>query len=596
MKVQRSSRARSVVLTGVVALVLAVPTYALACYVSGPPPPPVLVSTTSFSITSTISSSSTSQVPALLYPGVQRYLWYDVANPLTVPLTVTSLSISAVTTPSGCALSNLDYANTTFTGSLLVPQKVGAVDGTNAVAVPISLYNFNFSQNNPASTTENCADKTFTFTFKGTAQYTDTTTTVLTSSPDPSSSGQSVTFTANVTATDATSDPSQPTGTVDFYKCASATSCTPSPSTLLGTGTLGSNGEATFSTSFSATTYVEAVYEGQTTTFVGSTSNIVTQTVTSAAATTTVLTSSPNPSLLGQSVMLTATVVKSSGSGTPTGTVDFYLGTPTGTHTLLGTGTLNSSGKATLSTTTLPAGTDTLYAVYVGNASFASSTSPTIIETVVSPPKRCEPRNFDHYFYFFGPPGFPNFTGPGDNDFIYAFGQNYVISDGGGDHCICVGDQDNFINDGNGNDNDSGGNGTNQITVGNGSDTVTVGDGNSNKIIAGSGTDTVTVGNGSHNSVAVGNGNDTVSIGTGSYNTVTLGSGTDTVTIAGSNDTITGGAGNETIYLGSGTYNTYNGQAHHTNTCHLPAPPASYHGTTAAYYHDTITNCTVVSP
>jgi hypothetical protein len=64
----------------------------------------------------------------------------------------------------------------------------------------------------------------------------------------------------------------------------------------------------------------------------------------------------------------------------------------------------------------------------------------------------------------------------------------------------------------------------------------------------------------------------------------------------GSRDVITGGVGNETIYLGSGTYNTFNGSAHGTNVCHLPAPPAGYHGTAAAYYHDTITNCTVETP
>ena len=86
-----------------------------------------------------------------------------------------------------------------------------------------------------------------------------------------------------------------------------------------------------------------------------------------------------------------------------------------------------------------------------------------------------------------------------------------------------------------------------------------------------------------------------ITVGSGSYNDVELGSGTDTVSSRRSHDDITGGAGNETIYLGSGTYNTYSGQAHHTNTCHLPKPP-SFTAGTAAYYHDTITNCTVVTP
>jgi len=53
---------------------------------------------------------------------------------------------------------------------------------------------------------------------------------------------------------------------------------------------------------------------------------------------------------------------------------------------------------------------------------------------------------------------------------------------------------------------------------------------------------------------------------------------------------------NETVSLGAGSYNAYFGAPGKTNVCHLPTPPASWHGTAAAYYHDTITNCTVVTP
>jgi len=77
-----------------------------------------------FTITNTISSSSTTQTPALLYPGVSRYLWYTAHNPLTVPITVTTMSISSVTAPAGCPIVNLSYAATTFTGSLVVPARV----------------------------------------------------------------------------------------------------------------------------------------------------------------------------------------------------------------------------------------------------------------------------------------------------------------------------------------------------------------------------------------------------------------------------------------------------------------------------------------
>jgi hypothetical protein len=413
------------------------------------------------------------------------------------------------------------------------------------------------------------------------------TTTALSSTPNPSNYGTSVSFTATVT-------PAQSgtvTGTVSFYSCATAACTTKS---VLGAGSVGTANKATFSTSSLplGTTIVEAVYGGSTT-YLGSTSNAVSQVVT-LIGTTTALTSSPNPSAIGSPVTLSATVTKSSGSATPTGTVSFYLGTPNGTHTLVGTGTLNTSAKATLVTSSLPAGTDSLYAVYSGDSNFAGSTSPVISEVVVSLPSRCTGKYTN---WFFGNPGFPNITGTNGNDFIYAFGGNYRVNDFNGDDCcFYAGDGNNFLTDGNGNDVALAGDGYNVFTLGNGSDSVTVGNG-TNTIGAGNGSDSVTVGNGSHNGVTLGSGTDTVTLGSGSYNGVALGSGTDSVTIqGGSYDQITGGAGNETIYLGAGTYNTYNGAAHHTNLCHLPTPPSFWHGTVAAYYHDTITNCTVVTP
>ncbi len=91
-------------------------------------------------------------------------------------------------------------------------------------------------------------------------------------------------------------------------------------------------------------------------------------------ATTTALGSSVNPAVYGQTVTLTATV--SSGAGTPTGTVTFDDGA-----TAIGTGTL-ASGVATLTTSTLIAGSHSLTAVYGGNATYTSSTSSILAESV----------------------------------------------------------------------------------------------------------------------------------------------------------------------------------------------------------------------
>jgi hypothetical protein len=92
-------------------------------------------------------------------------------------------------------------------------------------------------------------------------------------------------------------------------------------------------------------------------------------------ATTTTLTSSPNPSTVGQSVTFTATVTAA--SGTPAGSVAFNEGGVT-----LGTGTLNASGQATFSTSTMAVGTHSISAAYSGDATFAGSASAVLTQTV----------------------------------------------------------------------------------------------------------------------------------------------------------------------------------------------------------------------
>src|SRR5262249_44575017 len=89
-------------------------------------------------------------------------------------------------------------------------------------------------------------------------------------------------------------------------------------------------------------------------------------------ATTTTLTSTLNPSTLGQPVTFTARV-SAGGSGTPTGTVTFMEGTTT-----LGTGTLDAAGLATFSTSAMTVGNHAITAVYGGGGSFSPSTSSAL--------------------------------------------------------------------------------------------------------------------------------------------------------------------------------------------------------------------------
>ncbi len=117
---------------------------------------------------------------------------------------------------------------------------------------------------------------------------------------------------------------------------------------------------------------ITAVYGGDSN-FAASTSKAVTQ-VIAQATTTTTLTSSLNPSNVGQSVTFTASVAPEF-SGTVTGTVSFYDGT-----TLLKGVTL-SGGSAAYTTSKLAGGTHNITATYNGSTSFSGS-SDSLTQTV----------------------------------------------------------------------------------------------------------------------------------------------------------------------------------------------------------------------
>jgi Bacterial Ig-like domain (group 3)/Abnormal spindle-like microcephaly-assoc'd, ASPM-SPD-2-Hydin/Beta-propeller repeat len=218
--------------------------------------------------------------------------------------------------------------------------------GTNSItAVYAGDTNFAGSKSNTVSQVVNKA----------------TTTTTLTSSLNPSTFGQSVTLTAS----EAPQFSGTVTGTVTFYD----------GTTLLKTVAL-SGGAAKFTTSTlaSGTHSITATYNGSAS-FDGSTSAPVNQVVR--VATTTTLTSSPNPSTYGQAVTFIATVTSSLGAPPPDGeTVSFMKGT-----TVLGTGPL-SGGSASFKTSTLPVGTNAIKAVYGGDSNLPGSTSKAVSQVV----------------------------------------------------------------------------------------------------------------------------------------------------------------------------------------------------------------------
>ena len=200
-------------------------------------------------------------------------------------------------------------------------------------------------------------DGTFSAT-SNSVRVVEPSTLTLTSSINPSQVGQQTVFTLNVS-----SPGPAPTGTVTFYVNGVA----------IGTSAI-TAGTATLAYSFSAigTYAITALYSGDVNTNAGSAGPLSQQVVNSTVIT---LTSSVNPSLVGQSTTLTGTI---SALGTPTGTIKFYDGA-----TLLGTVNVSgNTGALAFSFTTT--GTHVLTAVYSGDARTNAATSAPLNQVVLN--------------------------------------------------------------------------------------------------------------------------------------------------------------------------------------------------------------------
>jgi hypothetical protein len=226
----------------------------------------------------------------------------------------------------------------------------------------------------PAGTVLAAGNQTLSVTFypTDTANYTSanasvgllvnqaTTTVLLTSSANPQFVNQPITFTATITSP----APGSATGSVIFL----------AGNTTLGTVAAAGN-TAFLTTSFSTAgnRSITAQYSGDNN-YTGSTSAPLVQSVVSQQIPTTLtLTSSLNPSFVGQAVTFTATF----GTGRPPDgeTITFKRGSAD-----LGTATI-MSGAASLTTPNLPLGRSRITATYPGDAFFGRS-SASIIQTV----------------------------------------------------------------------------------------------------------------------------------------------------------------------------------------------------------------------
>ncbi len=306
------------------------------------------LSSSSTVLTQTVNMASTSTSVA------------SSANPSVFGQTVTLTATVATTAPgSGTPTGTVSFFDN---GNLL-----GTVSLDNSGVATLAVSNFNVTLHPIVVVYSGDANNNgSTSSALNQVVNKSSTSTALSSSANPSVFGQSVTLTATITATSPGSG--TPSGSVQFFDGA----------TLLGTANLNNSGVATLTTAAlsRATHSLTAVY-GSDNNFQGSTSSAVSQVVNKAGA-TTLLTSSTNPTVFGQATTFTATVTADTpGSGTPTGTVQFFDGA-----TLLGTAALDGSAVATFSISSLSTGTHSITAAFGGDNNFINSASQPQTQTV----------------------------------------------------------------------------------------------------------------------------------------------------------------------------------------------------------------------
>jgi hypothetical protein len=204
------------------------------------------------------------------------------------------------------------------------------------------------------------------------------TTTAVSSSSNPSTFGQKVTFTAVVSAS---GFEGTPTGTVIFTIDGQA-------ETPVALSVVGGVDEAQFATSTltAGPHTVAAAYSGDA--FVDpSNGSLPMQTVNSASspsspATTTAVSSSSNPSTVGQQVTFTAVVTGAGAAGKPTGTVTFTIDGHAQTAESLAV--VGGVDEAQFATSTLTVGQHSVLAAYSGDSTFPASAVASPLSQVVN--------------------------------------------------------------------------------------------------------------------------------------------------------------------------------------------------------------------
>jgi sugar lactone lactonase YvrE len=285
----------------------------------------------------------------------------SISVPVSVTITDPQSSVALVANPSPAAAGQ----PVTLTATVTPASATGSVNFFNGTT-PLGMANIGNGAATLAGVTFTAGSYSLTAQYSGNINLPSSTSpainltakavssVVVTSSPNPSNPGQAVTFTATVS-------PSTAGGTFQFMD---------NGSTIGTSSTNASPAIFSISTLTPGTHSITVAYGGDAND-TSATSAAFTQTVLFSSS--VVITSSQNPSPVGDPLTFTATVTP----GNATGTVQFFDGT-----TLLGTGTL-AGGSASFTTSTLAQGTHySITAVYSGDANNAGSTSAPLIQTM----------------------------------------------------------------------------------------------------------------------------------------------------------------------------------------------------------------------
>ena len=281
-------------------------------------------------------------------------------TPVTLTATVNSANPNFQTPPPGGTVQFLNGTTVVGTGTLIgdtatLQNVILPAPSASITAKYLGDSSYAMSVSNPTGVIINRAGSN----------------TVGSAVPSAIVSGQTTTLSATVSPTNPGGV--TPTGNVQFF------SGTPSTGRFLGTAAL-SGGTASLnnSTLTTADTTITASYQGDSN-YLPSDSLSFAVSVSKANASATLTAAPTNPGL-GTPVLLTATIAAGSpGSGTPTGMVQFMNGaSPLGDPQPL------TGGVAMLTTSALPQGSNSITALYEGDANFLAVTSSPSTVTVLS--------------------------------------------------------------------------------------------------------------------------------------------------------------------------------------------------------------------